>query len=144
MLLLQCVLYRFFDPLSLVGLLHYIAPLRWSWPSICWSSRPLLKCLSHQTPSQALVSWCSQGNTVQRSSPHKCSQEVWWNALNVVAATIPSVMSRLAPSPKLFPYSMTSSGNVPLTWPYCSSVWPYRHDNGLLSHGYDTWCKYLI
>ena len=47
------------------------------------------------------------------SSPHKCSQKVWWDALNVVTATIPSVMSGLTPSPKLFLYNMISSGNVP-------------------------------
>ena len=69
-----------------------------------------------------LVSWGSQDNTVQGFSPHKCIQEVWWDALNVVVATIHSVMSGLNPFPKLFLYSMTSFGNVPLTWPYYSSV----------------------
>ena len=69
-----------------------------------------------------IVSWGSQDNTVQESSPHKCNQEVWWDALNVVVATIPSVISGLTSSPKLFLYSMISFGNVPLTWPYCPSV----------------------
>ena len=64
----------------------------------------------------------SQGITVQGSSPHKCSHEVWWDALNVVEATIPLVMSGLTPSPKLFLYSMTSSGNMSLTWPYYPRV----------------------
>ena len=68
------------------------------------------------------VSCGSQGSTVQGSSPHKCSQEIWWDALNVMAATIPSVMLRLTPSSKLFLYSMTSSNNMPPTWPYCSKV----------------------
>ena len=80
-----------------------------------------------------LVSCSSQGSTIQESSPHKCSQKVWWDALNVVAATIPSIISRLTPSLKLFIYNLTSFGNVPLTWPYCLSVWPPRHNNGLLS-----------
>ena len=71
---------------------------------------------------QPLVSWGSQGSNIQRSFSHKCSQEVWWDALNVVVATIPSVTSGLTPSPKLFFYSMISSGNVPLTWPYCPSM----------------------
>ena len=61
-----------------------------------------------------LMSCGSQDSTVQRSCPYKCSQEVWWDALNVVTATIPLVMSGLTPSPKLFLYNMTSSGNVPL------------------------------
>ena len=71
---------------------------------------------------KSLVSCGSQGCTVQGSSLHKCSQEVWWDALNVVAATIPSVMSGLTPSTKLFLYSMTSSSNVPLPWPYYPRV----------------------
>ena len=91
-----------------------------------------------------LVSCSSQGSTIQESSPHKCSQKVWWDALNVVAATIPSVMLGLTPSPKLFLYYMTSSSNMPLTWPYCPRVWPLQHDNGPLSHGYDTWRDFLI
>ena len=62
-----------------------------------------------------LISWGIQDSIVQRSSPHKCSQEVWWDALNVVAVTIPSVMSGLTPFPKLFLYGLTSSGNMPLT-----------------------------
>ena len=90
-----------------------------------------------------LVSYGGQGSTIQGSSPHKCNQEVWWGALNVGAATIPPVMSGLTPSPNLFLNSKTSSGNVPLTWPYCPSVWPPWHDNGLPSHGYDTWHKYF-
>ena len=128
---------QIFSPFSLESLLHYIAHFRWSSPSICSLSKPLLKCLSHQTLLKPLLSWGSQGSIVQGYSPHKCSQEVWWVALNVVAATIPPVMSRLAPSPKLFPYGMTSSGNVPLTWPYCPSIWLPRP-------WYDTWRKYFI
>ena len=87
---------------------------------------------------ELLVSCGGQGNTVHGSSPHKCSHEVWWDTLNAGAATIPPVMSGLTPSLKLFLNSKTSSSNVPLTWPYCPSVWPPRHINGLLSHGYDT------
>ena len=68
-----------------------------------------------------LVSWDSQDSTVQGSSPHKSNHEVWCDALNVVVATIPSIMSRLT-SPKLFLYSITSSGNVPLTWSYYPSM----------------------
>ena len=68
------------------------------------------------------VSCGSQDSTVQGFSLHKCKQEVWWDALNVVAATIPSVISGLTPSPKLFLYNMTSSGNMPLTWPYYRRV----------------------
>ena len=64
----------------LEGLLHYITPFRWSWPSICWSSRSLPECLSHQTPSQAPyeleqpIQHCSRVFST-------CSQEVWWDVL---------------------------------------------------------------
>ena len=81
---------------------------------------------------------------LEGSSPHKCSQEVWWDALNMMIATTHSVMSGLTPSLKFFFYSITSSNNVPLTWPYCPSMWPPQCNNGLLGHGYDTWYKYLI
>ena len=67
-----------------------------------------------------------------------------WDALNVVTSIIPSVMLGLIPSLKLFLYSMTSSGNMLLTWPFCPSMWPPRHNNDPLDHGYNTWCKYLI
>ena len=41
----------FFDSPFLEGLLRYIFPFHWSWPSICWSCRLLLECLSHLLPS---------------------------------------------------------------------------------------------
>ena len=44
-----------------------------------------------------LVSCNGQGSTVQESFPHKCSQKVWWDALNVVAVTIPSIILGLTP-----------------------------------------------
>ena len=90
---------------------------------------PFVDCPSHHLSAcpikhlpKLLVSCGSQGNTVHGSSPHKCSQEVWWDALNVMAAIIPSIMSGLTSFLKLFLYSMTSSGNVPLMWPYCPRV----------------------
>ena len=59
-----------------------------------------------------LVSCDSQDNIVKGFSPHKCSQEVWWDALNVGATTILPVMSRLTPFPNLFLYNMTFPSNV--------------------------------
>ena len=70
-------------------------------------------------PPKSSVSCGNQDSTVQESSPHKCGQGVWWGALNVVAATIPPITSRLTPSLKLFLYSVAPSCNVPLTW-----LWP--------------------
>ena len=36
---------------SLGGIFHYISHSHWFWPSICWSYRSLLECLSHPPPS---------------------------------------------------------------------------------------------
>ena len=73
-------------------------------------------------PSQSSMSCGNENSTVQGSSSHKCSQEVWWDALNVVTATIPLVMLELTPFSKLFLYRMTSYGNVSLTWSYYPRV----------------------
>jgi len=90
-------------------------------PFVDHPGRHLSACSIKQLP-KPFVSYGSQGSTIQGSSPHKCSQEVWWDALNVGTATIPSIMSGLTPSPKLFLNSRTSFGNVPLMWPYCPRV----------------------
>ena len=132
--MLQCVLYRFSNPFFLESLLHYIAPFRWSWISV-------VDCLIHYLSAcpiryllKPFMSWGNQHSTIHGSSPRKCNWEIWWDALNVVVATIPLVMSGLTPSSNLFLYNMTSSSNVLMTWPYYS-VWPLRHDNGFLGHG---------
>ena len=91
-----------------------------------------------------LVNCGNQNSTVQAFSPHKCSQEVWWDALNVVTSAILLVMSGLIPSSKLFFYSVISFGNVPLMQPYCPEVCPFQHDNSPLDHRYDTWRNYVI
>ena len=46
----------FFSLFLLEGIFRYISPSHWSWPSICWSCRSLLECLSHPPPS----STCSE------------------------------------------------------------------------------------
>ena len=77
------------------------------------------------------VSCGNQDSIVLESSPHKCGQRIWWGALNVVAITIPSDMLGLTPSLKLFLYSVTSFGNVPLTWPRLTS--PALPSEGMVS-----------
>ena len=63
-------------------------------------------------PSQSFVSCGNQDSIVQRSSPHKCGQRVWWGTINVVVTTIPPITSRLTSSLKLF------------RWSSSSTVWP--------------------
>ena len=109
-------------PLSLEDLSHCIASFGWSWPFICWLCRPLIECLSHQTPPKSSVSCDNQNSTVQGCSPHKCGQRVWWGALNVVATTIAPITSTLIPFLKFFLYSVAPFGNVPLTWPGLASL----------------------
>ena len=43
--------FSFFPPPLLEGIFRYISHSHWSWPSICWSYRLLLECLSHPPPS---------------------------------------------------------------------------------------------
>ena len=92
-----------------------------SLPFVDRPSHYLSACPIKHLP-KPLVSCGSQDSIVQGSSPHKCSQEVWWDALNVVAATIPLVTLGLTSSSKLLLYNITSYGNVPLTRPYCLRV----------------------
>ena len=72
-------------------------------------------------PPKSSVSCDNQNSTVQRSSPYKCGQGVWWGALNMVAATIPPITPGLTPSLKLFLYSVVHSCNVLLMWPWPAS-----------------------
>ena len=113
------------------------------FPFVDRSIHHLSACPIRHLP-KPLVSCDGQGNTIQESSSHKCNQEVWWDALNVGGSHHPFSHVSANPSPKLFLNSRTSSGNVSLTWPYCPSMWPPQHDNGLLDHSYDTWHRYLI
>ena len=41
----------FFSLPLLEFIFRYISHSHWSWPSICWSCRSLLECLSHSPPS---------------------------------------------------------------------------------------------
>ena len=104
---------------SLEGLSHYIYLLSGNLgpPFVDRPGHHLSACPIKHIP-KPLLSCGSQNSTVQRSSPHKCSQEIWQNALNVGAATILLVMSGLTLSSKLFLNNRTSPGNVPLTRPY--------------------------
>ena len=78
------------------------------------------------------MSYDNQDNIVQESSSHKCGQEVRWDTLNGVAATIHSVMSGLPSTLKLFLYSVTSSGNVLLTMAMSRPSGPTVQGYGLL------------
>ena len=90
-------------PLShLKGLSHYITLFRRSsLPFIDRSVHHLSACPIRHLP-KPFVSCGSQGSIVLRSSQHKCSQDVWWDALNVGAATTSSVMSGLTPIRSFF------------------------------------------
>ena len=45
------LLSSFLSSLFLKGLFRYMPHFHWSWPSICWSCRLLLECLSYLPPS---------------------------------------------------------------------------------------------
>ena len=89
-------------------------------------------------PPQSSVSYGNQDSTVQEFFSYKYDQRVWWDAINVVAATIPPTTSGLTPSLKLFLHSV-----APFLF-YRPSIWTPQHSNGLIGFGYDTWYYYLI
>ena len=65
----------FFFPL-LEGLLCYIPPFHWSWPSICWSCKLLLECLSHLPPFSTCcelqqTKWYCSGVTSSLMQPNR-------------------------------------------------------------------------
>ena len=94
-----------------------------------------------------LVSWSCQDSIIQGSSTHKCSQEAWWNILNVVATTILSVMSRLTPSSKFFLYGMTSFSKCHwcgLTVQACGLLSTIMYSSAMdTTHGIGTLLKFL-
>ena len=97
-----------FPPFSPEGLLLYIDPFIDDLaPQFVDRAVHHLSVCSIRHLPKPLVSCSGQYSTVQGSSPHKCSYEIWWDALNVGAATTPSVMSGLTP-----------------LWRFCSTVGP--------------------
>ena len=128
--------------------------MKWTWGLF---GPPFTDHVSHYSSAcpikhslKFFMSYDNQNSTVQESSSHKCGQEVWWDTLNGVAATIHSVMSVLLSSLKLFLYSVTSSGNVLLTWPCLAPlVLPSKGMVSLELHWpswpwYNTWQYYPI
>ena len=85
----------FFNPLFLESLLCYIPHFHWSWPSICWSCRLLLECLSHLPPSSTCCelqqpSWYCSGVI---SSLMRLDRQLWAFNADVIA------FLRIAPPP---------------------------------------------
>ena len=62
-------------------------------PTLINHLSPYLSTRPIRHPFQPFVSYGSQGSTVQRSSPHKCSQKSSCNAFNAVVATFPQIFS---------------------------------------------------
>ena len=83
------------SPLFLEGLLCYTSHFHWSWPSICWSCRLLLECLSHLLPSSTCYKlqqtrWYCSGVISSLMQP-----DCWLQAFNVEVTASPEI----APSP---------------------------------------------
>ena len=78
------------------GIFSYISLSHWSWPSICWSYRSLLECLSHPPPSSTCcelrqIRWYYSGviSSLMR-------QDCQLRAFNVEVTASP----RIAPPPR--------------------------------------------
>ena len=138
-LLLQCFLYRFLDPPIHVGSFTLYIPF---WLILTLHLLIMQATTRVLVPSDALPNllWVTATKTVLFRSffSHKYDQRVWWDAINVVAATIPPTTSGLTPSLKLFLHSV-----APFLF-YRPSVRTPQHSNGLIGFGYDTWYYYLI
>ena len=78
--------------------LHLIYPhLNNLHPPLVDHSKPYLSACPIKHPLQLSVSCDSQGNTVQRSSPHKCVQKSSYSAFNVVVTTFSQIFSGFLP-----------------------------------------------
>ena len=64
----------------------------------CSSSKPPLEQLSHQFSSLAFPNDNLPGNTVYRSTPHKCGHNGRYNAFNVEVAAFPQIFQNLPSS----------------------------------------------
>ena len=74
------------------------SPLELSSPYTCSSSKPPLEYLSHQFSSSVFLNDNLLGNTVQRSTPHKCGHNGRHSAFNVEVATFPQIFWNLPSS----------------------------------------------
>ena len=91
----------FFRPLFLEGLLCYIAHFHWFWPSICWSCRLLLKCLSHLPP----FSTCCE------------LQQTRWYCSGVIS-------SLMQPDCQLRAFNAEVTASPEIASPSCPHIWP--------------------
>ena len=83
----------FLPPLLMEDISHYIVLLELSSPYTCSSFKPSLEYLSHHLSIcpitlllQLFLSCDLPGNTIQRSTPHKCGHRSRYNTFNVVVA----------------------------------------------------------
>ena len=74
------------------------SPIELSSPYTCSSSKPPLKQLSHQFSSLAFLNDNLPGNTVQRSTPHKCGHNGRYSAFNVEVAAFSQIFWNLPSS----------------------------------------------
>ena len=91
----------FFSLPLLEGIFRYISHSHWSWPSICWSCRSLLECLSHSPPS----STCCE------------LQQTRWYYSGVVS-------SLMRPDCQLRAFNAEVTASPRIAPPPCSYGWP--------------------
>ena len=91
----------FFSLPLLEGLLCYIAHFHWFWPSICWSCRLLLKCLSHLPP----FSTCCE------------LQQTRWYCSGVIS-------SLMQPDCQLRAFNAEVTASPEIASPSCPHIWP--------------------
>ena len=99
MLIIHVLLLLIFLPSPFYGRYFPLySPLKLSSPYTCSSSKPLLKQLSRQFSSSAFLNDNLLGDTVQRSTPHKCGHNGRYSAFNVEVAAFPQIFWSLPSS----------------------------------------------
>ena len=98
MLIVHVLSFQFFTVLFYGRYFSLYSPLELSSPYTCSSSKPPLKQLSHQLSSSAFLNDNLPGNTVQRSTLHKCDHNGRYNVFNVEVAAFPQIFWNLPSS----------------------------------------------
>ena len=99
MLIVHVLLLSIFVPSLFYGRYFPLySSIELSSPYTCSSSKPPLEQLSHKLSSSAFLNDNVPGNTVQRSTPHKCGHNGRYNAFNVEIAAFPQIFWSLPSS----------------------------------------------
>ena len=91
-------LFSLLSPLFMEDISHYIVPLNYLPPTLVHHLSHHLSICPIKLLLQLFLSYDLPGNTVQRSTPHKCGHKSRYSAFNVVIAAFLQIFQRLPSS----------------------------------------------